>query len=279
MEKILLAIDALNPDQFALEFACYLGRFTKSKVTGVFLENLVADESLVIKQIHGNTYVGWEVDEKSEQFQTKVELTEKHIALFKEGCIKREVCFSVHLDGGVPARELIEESRFADVMVIDAETSFNKSSHGVPSEFVRDILKKAECPVIIAPEDFDVVDEIVFTYNDSASSVFAIKQFTYLFPQLRNKKVSIIQVNETGEWPEKDKYKFTEWLQGHYTDLHFEALKGKAKIELLKYLVKRENIFLVTGAYGRKDLSLLFHRSPADLLIKILLQPIFIAHM
>ena len=45
MEKILLAIDAYNPDKNAIEFACYLGRLTKSKITGIFLENVTAGQS------------------------------------------------------------------------------------------------------------------------------------------------------------------------------------------------------------------------------------------
>ena len=188
MEKILLAIDATNPNRNALEFACYLARLTKSKITGVFLENLVADEKPVLKQMQGLAYVDWEVDKKSDEYTSKMELIERNISIFKEGCINREVHCGVHRDRGVPAEELIEESRFADVIVADAETSFNKRYEGIPTEFVKDILKKTECPVIIAPESFDVVDEIIFTYNGSSSSVFAIKQFTYLFPQLHDKR-------------------------------------------------------------------------------------------
>jgi nucleotide-binding universal stress UspA family protein len=162
---------------------------------------------------------------------------------------------------------------------VDLGTSFKKHYEGSPTEFVRDILKKAECPVIIAPESFEALDEIVFTYNGSASSVFAIKQFTYLFPQLHNKKVSIIQVNEAGEWRDPDKYKFKEWLKEHYTDLHFEALKGETEAKLLDYVFKRKNMFLVMGAYGRNALSQFFKSSHADLLINTVTQPIFIAHL
>lgn len=279
MEKILLAIDPINPDKNALEFACYLGRLTKSKVTGVFLENLAAEERPVLKQMHGMAYMDWVVDEKSDEHKAKIELIEKNISFFKEGCINRGVSYSLHRDRGVPAHELIEESRFADVLVVDADTSFNKSYEGPPSEFVRDILKKAECPVIIAPESFEAIDEIIFTYNGSSSSVFAIKQFTYLFPQFHNKKVSIMQVNEEGEWHDPDKYKFKEWLKEHYTDLHFEAQKGKTDTILFDYLFKRKNMFLVMGAYGRNVLSQFFKRSHADILIKTVTQPIFIAHL
>jgi nucleotide-binding universal stress UspA family protein len=279
MEKILLAIDAINLNKNSLEFACYLAQLTKSKVTGVFLENLVSEERPILKQVHGMAYMDWVVDEKSDEHSATLELIEKNISFFKEGCINRGVNYSLHRDRGVPARELIEESRFADIVVVDAETSFNKRYEGIPTEFVRDVLKKAECPVIIAPGSFEAIDEIIFTYNGSSSSVFAIKQFTYLFPQLHNKKVSILQVNDAGEWKDPDKYKFKEWLKEHYTDLHFEALKGDTDSKLFDCLLNREDVFLVMGAYGRNALSQFFKRSHADLLIKTGTQPIFIAHL
>lgn len=278
MEKILLAIDATNLNINSLDFACFLGRLTKSKITGVFLENRVAEEKPALKAMQGAAYKDWAVDENSDDHKAKMESIKKNIAFFGEGCINREVRYEVHQDRGVPSDDLIEESRFADAVIVDAETSFNKNFEGIPTEFIRVVLKKAECPVIIAPENFEAIDEIVFTYNGSSSSVFAIKQFTYLFPELKEKKVSIIQVNETGEWLDKDKNKFMEWLQNHYTDLHFEALKGETENVLFDHLFKRKNIFLVMGAYGRTTLSRFFKRSYADLLINTVTQPIFLAH-
>ena len=279
MEKILLAIDAINPDKNSLEFACYLAHLTKSKLTGVFLENLLSEERPVLKQVQGMASMDWVVDQKSDEYNAKLELIEKNISFFKEACINRGVNYSLHRDRGLPARELIGESRFADLVVVDAQTSFNKRYEGSPTEFVKDILKNAECPVIIAPGSFKLIDEIIFTYNGSPSSVFAIKQFTYLFPQLNTKKITILQVNEAGEWKDPDKYKFNEWLKEHYTDLHFEALKGDTDAKLFDCLLNRENVFFVMGAYGRNSLSQFFKRSHADLLIKTVTQPIFIAHL
>jgi hypothetical protein len=142
MEKILLAIDATNPDKNALEFACFLGCLTKSKITGVFLENLAAEEKPVLKQMHGIGYVDWEIDEQSDEHKAKMELIEKNITYFKDGCINGGVSYSVHRDRGVPANELIEESRFADILVVDAETSFNKSYQGTPTKLLS-LLQKA----------------------------------------------------------------------------------------------------------------------------------------
>lgn len=278
MEKILLAIDGINLNKKALEFACYLARLTKSKVTGIFLENGVSEQRPIVKQMYETTALGWELDEIPVH-KTKTGCIENNIALFKEGCTAREVNHSLHRDRGLPAKELIGESRFADLLVLDPETSFNDRFEEVPSEFVKDILRKTECPVIIAPEDFAAIDEILFLYDGSASCVFAIKQFTYLFPQFARKKACILNVNHTGDWLDTHKHKFSELLKSHYGDIKFEILKGHTDTLFLETVVARKNTFVVMGAYGRNTVSMFFKSSHADMLIKTGLQPIFIAHL
>lgn len=278
MEKILLAIDALNPDTSAFDFACYLANLTHSKLTGIFLENLVADEKPVLTKAYGSPYLDWTIDENSPEYQDKQKKIEQNLKLFKQVCENRFIQYNAHRDRNLPAREIIDESRYADIVIVDAATSFNKRFEGTPTEFVKDILKDAECPVIIAPESFDGIDEIVFAYNNTKSCAFAIKQFTYLFPMLKDKKATVFQVNEQGVWADKDKYNFKEWLQHHYSSLVFEIVKGDTDDKLFDYLFKRKNIFIVMGAYGRTAASRFFHRSHADRIISTVTQPIFISH-
>jgi hypothetical protein len=278
MENILIALDATNIDMPALDFACYLGRLTRSKITGVFLENLVADEKPAFKRMHGVTFVDWQVDETDPAFKEKKELIENNIALFTAACEKRGVQSSIHRDERMPASEIIAESRFADLLVVDAATSFKKVFEGSPTHFVKDILKDAECPVIIAPESFEGVDEIVFTYDGSASSIFAMKQFTYLFTELDDKKVTVFHVNENGEWNADEKRRISRWLQNHYSVIGFQTPEGDASYEMLAYLLRKKNVFIVMGAYGRTAFSRYFKHSHADILLKTITQPIFIAH-
>ena len=117
MENILLAIDATNLDMSALDFACYLGRLTHSKVTGVFLENLVDNEKPVFRRVHGTTYVDWDLDENSPELKEKRRKIESNILLFREACENRSVNYRIHRDEGVPAAEMIAESRYADVIM------------------------------------------------------------------------------------------------------------------------------------------------------------------
>src|SRR5205809_4152828 len=117
MEKILLAIDAVNPDTSALDFACYLGRLTNSRITGIFLENLVSDKIPVLIGGGEISYFDWKIDQSSPDHGAKQEIIEKNIALFKIACENRSVDYKIHRDRNLPAHEIISESRYADLLI------------------------------------------------------------------------------------------------------------------------------------------------------------------
>src|ERR1700737_3353494 len=151
MEKILLAIDAQQMNMNAVDFACYLARLTHSGLTGIFLENLSYDERPVLQSVEGLPFMECGRNNNLQRDQVKEIRTEENIRLFKESCGNRGVLPKIHRDRGVPVAEIVAESRFADIIVADAETSFTKSYEASPARFVKDILMEAECPVIIAP--------------------------------------------------------------------------------------------------------------------------------
>ena len=274
MDKILLVIDGIEPSIPALDFACYLGRLTRSKITGVFLENLPAEQKPVLKTVHGSPILDWELDETSLEYIGRQKMIDANITRFKEACTSRSVQSNVHRDAGVPTKEIISESRYADIIVVDAATSFNKTFEGSPTEFVKDVLKDAECPVIIAPEDFEGLDEIIFAYDGSKSAAFAIKQFAYLLPELEDKRAILLAL----EWNEEDKHNIGEWLQNRYSAIGFQVLEGNTDDRLFDYLFKRKKSMVVMGAYGRTSVSRFFKKSHADRIIKTMTLPIFISH-
>ena len=276
MKTIFLVLNALNPDKGSSEFAFYLARLSKSKVYGVFLDvgNLDDDDILEIK----DSAIPSQMDNQTNVLPSKQEQIKANIHLFKESCISNEVCSDIYLEQELSINELITGSAFADLIVIDAAFSLRDGVSSVPSESVKEILNKATCPVIISPLSFERIDELVFTYNGSQSSLFAIKQFTYLFPEYFDKKLSIIQVNKSGSWPQRDLGKLREWLKNHYLDVNFIALEGIAENELMTFLLRKKHVFIVMGAYSRNSISQFFNESTAEVLIKTLTQPIFIAH-
>lgn len=278
MKRILLAIDATKPDTQAIDFACYIGRLTRSVVTGFFLENFAADEAPVVNTVQGTRYLDWSIDETDPAFKQKKALIDKNIDSFKDCCERKSVRSTCRLAEGLPAAEIIAESRYADLIILDAATSFNKIYEGRPTEFVKNVLKDAECPVIIAPGSFEGIDEIVFTYDGSRSAAFAIKQFTLLLPELNDKTAIVLHIDKDQEWSGPEKDKFLDWMKTHYSFIGFKVLTGNTEDRLFDYFFKRKNVFIVMGAYGRGNLSRFFRRSQADMLINIMTQPIFISH-
>lgn len=180
----------------------------------------------------------------------------QHVHRFREACLCREVPARVHRDRGVPVGDILLESRFSDLIVVDPETSFRTVDKFFPGQFIRDVLLAAECPVVVSPYRFDGLNEVIFAYNGSSSSVFAIKQFTYLFPEFKNKKAVAVNVHNGEEAAIEEQYMMKEWLSAHYEEVEF----------------------VVLGAYGRGILSRFLKPSHPSLLLRTINLPIFIAH-
>ncbi len=276
MKKILFITDAVSFNGTSLEFACYLCNLTHSKLTGVFLENQVMElrsAEDIREMAVGKPVPGIEPEDQKDLFR------DKNIERFKNICESNGVNCLVHMDKGMPATEVIQESRYADLIVLDAATSFSWKPESVPTAFVKEVLEKSECPVILAPESFDGVDEIVFTYNGSCSSVFAMKQFANMFPELGTCKATVLSVTGIGKPIKGDESKLREWLDTHYTNAEIQLVEDeRVSARLLEFMISKEKVFIVMGAYGRSILSTVFVPNPASLVVKLVTRPFFITH-
>jgi nucleotide-binding universal stress UspA family protein len=262
MEKILLALDADNIDIPAIEFACYVAALSRSKLRGVF--------------IGGSQKVDYASQAASAVVNASAEATpqpffNENSQLFDNFCTNHCVRSELmHLPSKHALADLIAESRFADLIILKADTCFQDQ----PSTFATDLLSGAECPVLVAPAAFNGIDEIIFAYDGSQSSVFAIKQFTYLFPRLSDKRAMLLEVTDSanGELTQKDKIR--ELLKAHYAGIGYHMLHGKANDELFAYLLHKKTSMVVMGAFGKK----LIKHSTASQLLKTIDCPFFITH-
>jgi len=264
MRKILLATNAHDIKTSAVDFGCYVANLTSSPLTGILLEHAHEPELATTLVMPGD-----------KEFETAIPVNiATGVNVFCNRCLHDDARHSVQHVKGNPLHEMIKESLYADVIIADGNTSFNERD-GWPSTFVGDLLENAKCPVIISPFDFDEINEVVFAYDGTDSSVFAMKQFIYLFPELSDVKITLLQVlkDEDADITEKDKLK--QLLMMHYSAVHYDTLHGNADMELFKKFLAQRNKILVMGAYGRKKF---LGRSTADILLKTLNIPIFIAH-
>lgn len=276
MEKILYVTDAVKLDMQNLDFACFLCNLTHSKLTGVFLKNETAEVRTPEEIQH--TAIASAIPGASVQ-ELKDSYCGDNISLFKSACEIRGVSHAIHEDAGMPLDEVVAESRYADLMIVDLATSFSRKREVAPSSFIKRLFAEAECPVIIAPYTFDGIDKIIFTFDGSASSVYAIKQFTYIFPELSDRKACILNVAPPGKTTTVNNHKLNEWLQTHYADTDLIMLEDKdVKKRLLEYLLAQKKTFVVMGAFGRNMLSSLISPSHATPVVDLTIHPVFITH-
>jgi nucleotide-binding universal stress UspA family protein len=279
MDKILIAVDSQNMDESSVSFAFQLAKFTHSRLTGIFLEEPDLEEEIIITRSGQELYGESVAIKDSREDEDKVSVRLENMDRFRTLSEQHMVQVSIHLDKGLPVNDLIAESRCSDLLIINATTSFFDLDENAPTGFVKTVLHDAGCPVIISPETFEGIDDIIFCYDGSKSAVFAMKQFTYLFPELKSNRVKIIYLNDKEDLIDEEELRVTDWLRYHYNnDVEWIIPNEEAKVTLFEYLAKKGKDFVVMGAYGKGLLSSFFKSSEEENGLRIATLPIFVSH-
>lgn len=274
MKTILLVLNAKKPDKYLAEFACQMALAAGARLHALVIENIYETEPVI------SMYPGVAWVEARSGIRKPALQTDAAIRLFRDTCHAHAVLYKVMLDTSNPADDVIFESRYADFMILHPGTSFDDEPPHLPTLFVQNILHKAECPVLIAPELYEDVNEIVFCYDGTGKCIRAIKEFAYLFPAFHDRDVKLVQVfKKHPKSHTRDHARLMSWLEEHYRSATYLELIGDAKDELYGYLYMKRKKIIVMGAYSRTMISNLLQESTASTLIRDIDLPIFNYHL
>jgi len=277
MKKIIAAFDGLRFSESTLEYAIYLAKQYNAHVTGVFLHEstkfgYTLYETMVSQSSTGRNIVN-EID------KTDAETLHEVTGIFESRCQAAGVPYTVHRDRKNAVKELVHESIFADLMLIDAWETFSYIDVQLPGWFIRNILHEAQCPVMVVPKKFNPLTKIVFLYDGTPSSMHAIKMFSYILPATREIPTELLcakHAESSLHLPDNTLLK--EWMKRHFPHTEYKVLKGNEK-ELVALLAhEAPGVLVVAGAYHRSHLSMWFRQSLANLLMRETTAPVFIAH-
>lgn len=272
MKKILLAFDGAHFSEGAFEFARRMNEFQRVLVTGIFIPQVdYANLWSYANGAAGALFIPLVEDEEAEKVKENIER-------FEELCRKNNMEYRVHkdfYDFAIP--ELKRESRFADILVLGSESFFSNVGTTEPNEYFKDALEIAECPVLIVPEKYDFPQNTILAYDGSASSVFAIKQFSYLFPEFGKKPALLVAaLDEEDNLP--DERNIEELATRHFSNLSIQKLDIDPRKYFATWLSDRKASILVSGSFGRSFFSQLFKKSFVSDVIKDHKLPVFLAH-
>jgi len=276
MNKIVLLSNAEKLPKGAFDFACMLNEQQPILLAGVFLPKVDYWNTLLYFSFGAAAPLLYYTPEGTEVLTENTAVKE-----FEQLCQHNGIEYRVHNynENFEDIKKYIKiESRFADLLLFSNDLFYKELTAEMYNEYAEETMHHAECPIMIIPEDYAKPDNIVLTYDGSASSVYAIKQFAALLPELTKLETLLVYINpsEKHGFPEMDFIE--EFAERHFSNLSFLKLEIDPEKYFSTWLEDRKNTLLVAGAKSRSGISELFHKSFVGDLLKEHKIPIFITH-
>jgi hypothetical protein len=277
MKKIIAAFDGLRFSESTKEYSIYMAKHCNAHLVGVFLDDFTLQSYTYADVAAYGSKWAEKVDVLDKEDKEKRNLS---VQLFEEACQHAGIDYSVHRDKNIAFQDLLHETIFSDLLIINGNETFTNYPQPAPTRFLKDLMAEAECPVMIVPNTYKPVQKLVMLYDGNPSSVHALKMFSYIFPALKQLDTEIITVKEEKQnlhLPDNKLMK--EFMKRHYPEAKYIVLKGDAEDEITTYLkVQSAEELVVLGAYERSMVSRWFKSSMADRLLADVNVPLFIAH-
>src|SRR5689334_13633961 len=237
MQKIVVAFDSLHFSESALKYAIYLGCQCRAYLVGVFLDNPSYQSFFTVTDTFSEDDDEVATQKKIKSLKRKDDVRKANgLKRFERECNAAAINYTIHKDNFYP-NDLIRETMFADLLIINAHQKFAESPQQAPSAFIRGLLKNTHCPVLLIPDSFTPIEAITVLYNGDPSSVLALKMFNYLFPNFNELRTQIIYAHAPGspeQIPEAQMMK--EWVRQHFSSVDYEVLLNSSKKQLLEKL-------------------------------------------
>jgi nucleotide-binding universal stress UspA family protein len=276
-KKFLAVFDGFKFSESTLEYGIQLTREANADLIGVFLDEFIYrsySPSLMLNRYNDAEKVLDQLDAKDKAKR------DESVQKFVSACSKASIRYAVHRNTNIAIHEVLQESIFADLIIINENETFNRFSEKAPTRFIKELLTSVQCPVLVLPEKSRPIDKILLLYDGGPSSVFAVKMFSYIFGSLKSLPVEVLTVKDKMEGSHLPSNKLMrEFLKRHFPSAEYVIKKGNAEEEVLGHLrFHKGNELVVLGAYRRSEISRWFKTSMADILIRELSTPLFIAH-
>lgn len=278
MKKFIAAFDGLKFSASTRDYAIQLAKQNGAHLVGVFLD----DFTYTSYKIYDLVSTGGSPIESSKRKLDKKDAETRALAAasFEAACKKAGIEYTLHHDRSIAIQELLHESIYADLLIINSKETLTHYNEKIPTGFIRDLLSNVQCPVLLVPNIYKPINRLTLLYDGESSSVHAVKMLSYNLSLFKQDPVEVVTVN-----PPKmslhipDNRLMKEFIKRHFPKAKFVVLKGVAEVEIVKYIKQQNEIPLVVlGAYRRGTVSRWFRESMADVLMRELKLPLFIAH-
>ncbi|ATL47740.1 hypothetical protein COR50_11515 [Chitinophaga caeni] len=277
MKKIIAVFDGLYFSEATLVHAIYLAKQMNAHLEGLFLDDKLYNSYDIYEVVQQKgTWTNDILSLQVEDDQTR----EESVRTFEQACKKEAINFSIHRNSNPALQELIHESIYADLLIIDQKECFKYRREEKPTTFIRNLLTDVECPVFLVTSNTPLIEKIVLLYDGEPSAVYAIKMFSYLGPIDTTMETEVVSVKNAPEFLHYENTRLmSEFMERHFPAAQFKVLPGEPEQTILEHLAEQKpNTLVIMGAYRRSNVSRWFRASMADVVMDKLNLPLFVAH-
>ena len=273
--EILVCLDGSKYSRAAAEYATQIAVEHDASLTGVGVIDLPG-----ILRASGPAPIGaMRSDELTEQHNVKEArgIVAQILTDFEKTCREKDIRYSIHSEAGSPFREIIEESKFHDFIILGQKTFFR---HGIGRErgnTLHRILHNGLAAVFAVPDSVREIKKVLIAYDNSVQVTKAIQMFLLL--HIWNQcDITLLNVNNDAARAKQLLDRLGEYVGRYGIQPAKVHLRGRPDKAILSYLRENEVDLLVMGAYGKRTASEFVFGSATKTLIDHADIPLFIYH-
>jgi nucleotide-binding universal stress UspA family protein len=276
MNKIIVALDSLRLSKSAVSYAMDFSKKIDARLVAVFLDDFTNCSYKTHETLRSRYSISQEAYDIC--IQEDNETRKESIAQFKEMAGKNNLKYTIHHDRNISLNELVSESSYADLVVVENKETMSYYAENPPTHFMKNLLREIRCPVLIVPEEFREINKVLFLYDGEPYSLTAIRMFSYLFPVYNETQTEVLTVtSDKRVQPDLNNHLLKEYMNSHFPNTIYTVLNGLPDVEIIRHLkYLHENELIVLGSYHRGQISRIMRPSIAEALMRESKTPIFI---
>jgi len=270
MKKIIIILNESHIANQVIKRAISIAKATNSLIEAIYINDM--DGLNYAYPFPNDLYLLTSPIYNESRMQESNKLLQDLAKEFSTECKAEGIAYKIDIEKYVSVAHVISLSNYADLIIADSKSNSDEYS-------IRDILIDANCPLLLVSRNAEQIENIVFTYDGTSSSFYAIKMFSYVFPEYKDFFIKLVHMAPTAGESIPDLIEIKSWAERHFINLKFESIKGDPRKDMVALLSENASRTLVVlGAYGRSALSRLFLKSTAESIINDTDCSLFITH-
>lgn len=164
----------------------------------------------------------------------------------------------IHQENGCTIEALMQETRYADLLVISQET-YLAMTREPGARLVSKVLEQCHCPVLVLPSDQANLEQVVMTFDGTLRAMDGIKQFAYLLGEVAQQlPITVLTTyGESHQIPAAEEKLFIEYLKQHFSNVGLHRLTEGSEHTLKTAVGLDENALVVVNNPSPQNLPLL----------------------